>query len=209
MSSEAFEGRNQQYFQEDIRGELGRGGVSPEIASFISTTLSSTFLDVRNQLGITVPIVAKPSDIITHAGIISSLDPQSVTYAVFAPSLDQEGKLVRGDLVLMRPALVAYGRVLDHHRNGKVTPWELIASVAHELRHSFQWQTNPREQEIDGHLPYHARASEYDAIHFSYDYLRHQKVQGTVDYIERHFVLQGLRNDMKDIRKEKTKLGLK
>lgn len=186
-----------------------RGGVSPETVSFISTTLSSTFLDVRNQLGITVPIVAKVSDIIAHAGIISSLDPQSVTYAFFAPSLDQEGKLIRGDLVLMRPALVVYDRVLDHHRNGKVTPWELIASVAHELRHGFQWQNNPREQENDGHLPYHARASEYDAIHFSYDYLRHQKVRGTVDYIERHFVLQGLRNDMKDIRKERANLGLK
>jgi hypothetical protein len=209
METPGFDNQNLMFFRSSVNSLLKDTGMNPDAGKFVSEQLIDTFVKAKNELKVFYPISFRPSDKLSDLHYLDEKDSYKISYAFFKPMVNRDGKVDFGELVLWVPALKELSKSVERQKGSLLTPWSLIGTVAHEMRHASQENIDHNAVVEDAKLPYNAQFFEYDANAYAYEYLSKQKPLDFQDRVERFFELQGIRKTMKNIKKNRKELGLK
>ena len=209
METPGFDNQNLYFFRSSVNSLLRDTGMNPDSRKFVSEQLIDTFVKTKDELKVSYPVVFRASDKLSDLHYLEEKDSNIISFAFFKPMVNRNGKVDFGELVLWEPALKVFAQSAESHKGSLLTPWKLIGSVAHEMRHASQANIDYDAVCEDAKLPYGAQFFEYDANAYAYEYLSKQEPLNFQDRVEKFFELNNTRERMKNIKKNRKGLGLK
>lgn len=211
MSNENSEQIIDHYARYSIKLGLKESSISPPLADFVTSSIIDNYQRSKKELGIIYPVNLRPNSYIEALHRAEKRPKNIISFGYFTPSLNADrSKTVTGNIEIDIFTLQSYSQLLAKESE-KIffTPWELIGTIAHELCHAKQAQDNLPLYLSENELDSLFRQSEYDARYYEYEYLRKIKANGVIDYIRKADYLRDVKNELKEIRNNRRKIGLK